>query len=61
MGKRALKKRIQSLLKRIEEHRDKIREEERKTDPDFGLILHWKTEIAAFLISVKKARKRLKS
>jgi hypothetical protein len=59
MGKRALKKRIESLLRRVKEHEMKIQIEEAKETPDYGLIQHWQAEIDAFQLSIKKARKRL--
>ena len=61
MGKRALKKRVESLLKKIEEHQLKIQIEEAKKVVDYGLIRHWQAEIDAFEISVEKAKKRLRS
>jgi len=48
MGKRALKKRIQSLTSRLEEHRLKIDLELLKSMPDSKLIRHWEKEISAF-------------
>jgi len=59
MGKKALRKRIESLLDRINEHELKILNEKTKPNPDYGLIRHWETEIAAFLISIGRAEKRL--
>jgi len=61
MGKRALRKRIQSLQRRISEHELKIMAEKRKFEPDVGLIRHWENEIAAFRQNIKKAKKRLRS
>jgi hypothetical protein len=57
MGKRALKRRMESLTKRLEEHELKIRQEMQKQHPDFGLIRYWEREIAAFQISIDTARK----
>ena len=59
MGKRALRKRIESLLRRAREHEIKLQIEEAKESPDYGLIRHWQAEIEAFQLSIKKARKRL--
>jgi len=59
MGKKALRKRIESLSERIREHELKIRDEKSKTGPDYALIRHWETEIAAFLTSIGRAEKRL--
>jgi len=59
MGKRALKKRIQSLLGRIEEHELKIKDERNKIAPDLGLVRHWENEISAFRHNIEKAKKRL--
>ena len=61
MGKRALRKRVESLLKRIEEHQLKIQIEAAKEVVDDGLIRHWQAEIDAFEISVERAKKRLRS
>jgi len=52
---------MESLTKRLEEHELKIRQEMQKQHPDFGLIRHWEREIAAFQISIDRARKRLGS
>ncbi len=59
MGKKALRKRVESLLERVREHELKIRNEKSKSQPDYGLICHWETEIAAFNISIERAEKRL--
>ena len=59
MGKKALRKRIESLPDRIREHELKILNERAKPHPDHGLIRHWETEIAAFLTSIGRAEKRL--
>ena len=61
MGKRALKKRIESLASRMKEHKMKIQIEESKKAPDYGLIRHWQAEIDAFQASIEKAKKRLKT
>lgn len=59
MGKRALRKKIQSLLGRIDEHRLKIENESSKKMPDYGLIRHWETEINAFEESLDRAKKKM--
>lgn len=59
MGKRALKKRIESLKKRVGEHELKIMQEKGKRKPDHGLIRHWEAEIAAFSGSIERAKKRV--
>jgi hypothetical protein len=59
MGKRALKKRIQSLTSRLEEHKLKIDLERLKSIPDSSLIRHWEKEISAFQKSIERAIKRL--
>lgn len=46
-------------MKRIDEHREKIRDEYRKESPDEGIIHHWQAEIAAFEKGIQQARKRL--
>ncbi len=61
MGRRALRKIVESLLKRIEEHKLKIQIEAGKEFAEYGLIRHWQAEIDAFEISVQKAKKRLAS
>ncbi|MGB5769067.1 MAG: hypothetical protein WBM32_04245 [Crocosphaera sp.] len=48
MGKKNHKKTIRSLMKRIEEHQYKIRQESLRESPDEGMIHHWQAEIAAF-------------
>ncbi len=60
MSKRGFRKQIKSLELRIEEHEDKIRMEEKKTQPDDGKIHHWKAEIEAFRTSLEKATRRLR-
>ncbi len=40
MGKKALRKRIESLLKGVEEHLLKIQNEKAKNPQDYGLIRH---------------------
>lgn len=59
MGTRALKKRIQSLTSRLEEHKLKINRERLKSMPDNNLIRHWEKEITAFEKSIERAVKRL--
>lgn len=59
MGKRSLKKRIESLKRRVDEHALKIMHEKGKRKPDYGLIHHWEAEIAAFSGSIERARKRV--
>ncbi|WP_227873452.1 hypothetical protein [Aphanothece sacrum] len=46
-------------MKRIDEHREKIRKEYEKERPDQGLIHHWEAEINAFDKGIKQAYKRL--
>jgi len=59
MGKKAIKKRMKSLAARIEEHTQKILDENKKAHPDKGLIQHWENEIAAFQANIDRAKKRL--
>ncbi len=59
MGKKNHKKAIQSLEKRIIEHKAKIELELSNENPDLGLINHWQTEIRAFEKGIKQALKRL--
>ena len=61
MGKRALKRRIESLQRRIIDHELMINFELLKSNPDPGLIQHWKREIVALKISIDNAQKRLNS
>lgn len=61
MGKKAIKKRIESLLNRIREHELKIQNKKMKEPPNYGLIHHWEAEIVAFRVSIERAEKRLKS
>ena len=60
MGKRGLKKRIESLYLQITKHENKISEEQAKLVKDEGKIHHWQAEIRAFKNSLAKAIKRLK-
>ena len=59
MTKRSLGKRIESLLRRVAEHENKIQAEESKFVPDQALIRHWRAEISAFAKSIERARRRL--
>ncbi len=59
MGKKNHKKAIQSLEKRIIEHRHKIESELMRENPDQGLINHWQVEIKAFEKGIQRAFKRL--
>jgi hypothetical protein len=57
MGKRALKKRILSLITRVRDHEDKILMEKGKSIPNQGLIRHWEAEISAFQHSIANAKR----
>lgn len=59
MGKRALKRRLESLQRQINEHLAKIAQEQTRSCPDQGLIRHWEAEIAAFRVAIERAQKRL--
>lgn len=59
MGKKNHRKTIDSLNRRITEHREKIRLEYKKERPDLGLIQHWEKEIRAFEKGIQQALKRL--
>jgi hypothetical protein len=54
-----LRKRIESLLKRVAEYESKIRVEESKDVPDLALIRHWRSENQAFARSIERAKRRL--
>jgi hypothetical protein len=46
MGRnKELKKKIGTIVERLEEHEEKIRKEEKKDSPDERLIEHWRAEI----------------
>ncbi len=60
MSKRGFRKQIKSLELRIEEHEDKIRMEKEKTQPDDGIIHHWRAEIETFRKNLRKAMKARK-
>ena len=59
MGKGRYRRKIQSLRRRIQEHRGKIGREWLKSFPDETLIRHWEREIQAFEDGIERARKRL--
>jgi len=59
MGKRALRKRIESLITRVHNHELKILQEGEKAVPNQGLIRHWEAEISAFQKSIESAKRRL--
>ncbi|MGK7946917.1 MAG: hypothetical protein AB4058_20860 [Microcystaceae cyanobacterium] len=46
-------------MKRIDEHREKIRQEYEKESPNLGRIHHWEAEISAFEKGIQQAYKRL--
>lgn len=61
MGKnRDLKKRIESMEQRIQEHRAKIGAETRNPDPDYGLIRFWEREINNYSDQVERKQRRLR-
>jgi hypothetical protein len=59
MGKGRLRRRLESLARRIEEHEAKIAAERSTPQPREGLIWHWQREIRGFRIAAERARKRL--
>jgi hypothetical protein len=61
MGKRALRKRIESLIGRVHDHELKILMKRERANPNQGLVRHWEAEISAFQKSIESARRRLES
>jgi hypothetical protein len=61
MGKRALRKKIESLIGRVHDHELKIMREREKAVPNKGLIRHWEAEVSAFQKSIENAIRRLGS
>jgi hypothetical protein len=61
LGKRALRKRIESLIGRVHDHELKILMEREKAFPNQGLIRHWEAVISAFQKSTESAKRRLGS
>ncbi len=59
MGNKNHRKTIRSLTQRIVEHREKVRVESEKPNPDRGLIAHWEKEIRAFEKGIQQAVNRL--
>lgn len=59
MGNRPIRKAIQSLRQRIEEHYDKVERERTGTNPDPGLITYWQSEIEAFQVRLRRLESRL--
>ena len=59
MGKRNIRKAIDNLRTRIDEHEQKIRLERAKAAPDEGVIEHWEREIALFKRQLERAELRL--
>lgn len=49
-----------TLVRRFDEHRDKVEEEESKSAPDFGLIKHWQKEMRAFQDRISEIERKLK-
>jgi len=54
------KKRIDSLKELIHEHRQKIQEENRTGNPNWGRIRHWEREIDAWEKEVARRERRLR-
>jgi hypothetical protein len=59
MGKKAHRKKILTLSKRIHEHELKMQRELAKAVPNHGRIAHWMTEIRGFKLGIAKAKRRL--
>lgn len=59
MGNKNHKKAIDSFLKQIAKHQEKIKLELEKNFPDEGLIKHWEKEIRTFEENIQKKLKRL--
>jgi hypothetical protein len=59
VGKRNIRKAIDSLRSRIEEHEQKVRMEMMKAAPDGGAIEHWRREIELFNRQLEHAQLRL--
>ena len=50
---------IAGLQATIDLHQEKIAEEEKRTNPDIGLIKHWQKEVRACQERSKRLRRRL--
>lgn len=59
MGKKAKRKSIRSLRKRIEEHRHKIASELAKSFPDQRVIQYWRKEIENFEKRIAQIERQL--
>ena len=58
VGKRRYRRQEQNLLRRVEEHTEKIRAERSKRAPDERLIAYWERELRAFEAGITRARQR---
>lgn len=59
MSKRRLRRRIASLERMINEHKEKIAGERSKASSNERLIAYWEKEIKAFQGNIERAKKRL--
>ncbi|AFZ57761.1 hypothetical protein H6G54_16795 [Anabaena cylindrica FACHB-243] len=59
MGNKNHNKAIESFLKQIAKHQEKIKLELEKDFPDLGLIKHWEKEVRTFEENIQKKLKRL--
>jgi hypothetical protein len=60
MGKnKKTRVKLESWLKHISLHEEKIAKELSKPQPDMGLVVHWEGEIRGALLVVARLRKRL--
>ncbi len=59
MGNRKVRQSIASLYQRIQEHQAKIAREQMNSQPDYGVIKHWQSEIQAFAMQVRHLEERL--
>lgn len=59
MGYRTIRRAIQALRMRIQQHLEKIEREQRRPQPDLGLIGHWQREIDAFAERTRRLEDRL--
>ncbi len=58
--KKRLKKSIESLGKRIEEHKQKIYEEKKKPNYNYALVEYWGKDIKGLRLEKEKKEKLLK-
>jgi hypothetical protein len=61
MGRnKEIRKKIDGHRRRVREHRAKVEEEQRRPDPDYGLIANWERRIRIVETEILRLEERLR-